>query len=95
MPDIILSNVLFKNNVKKSIIYRDVDTQNITWDDLFAFMENKKSIPRQFLVAHIYNGKKLLGKSESYPLFDFSKYRLKNENGGYSETAVVNISSCW
>jgi len=95
MPDIILSNVLFKNNVKKSIIYRDVDTQNITWENIFTFMESNNSIPRQFLVAHRHDGKKLLGKSESYPLFDFSKYRLKNVNGGYLKTAVITISSCW
>ena len=95
MPDIILSNVLFKNNVKKSIIYRDIDTQNITWENIFAFMESNNSIPRKFLLVNTHEGKKIAGKSNSYPLFEFSKYRLKNKNGEYLKTAVINILSCW
>lgn len=92
MPDIILSNVPFINNVQKTIIYRPENPQLTTWEDIFQFLESKGSIPCRFLYINDENGKKILGgNNQSYPPFNYKKLRLKNLKGEYTSTALVNV----
>ena len=51
MPsDIILSDVPTKYG-NKSLIMRAIQPENVTWDDIFNFIENKTTMPRKFIVG--------------------------------------------
>ena len=90
LSDIILSNVPTKSG-KKSIIMRGIQPKNITWNDVFNFIEEKTTLPRKFIVGSKASGGYVYGKYQNHPSFNYAKYAFINEDGNITHTAIINI----
>jgi len=91
MPsDIILSDVPTKYG-NKSLIMRAIQPENVTWDDIFNFIENKTTMPRKFIVGSRADGGYVYGKYNNYPPFNYIKHAFINQDGVITNTALVNI----
>ena len=90
LSDIILSNVPTKFG-KKSIIMRGIQPENITWNEVFNFIEEKTTLPRKFIVGSKASGGYVYGKYRNHPSFNYVKHAFINEDGNITNTAIINI----
>ena len=91
LTDIVLAKVPFPHGKYNSIIMRVPDPTSVTWEVIFAFIEQKTKLPRCFLAGSNSKGKYIYGKYPTYPPWVFNDYRLYKMNGTYSMSALVNI----
>lgn len=91
MPsDLILSKFPTKYG-PKSIIMRSIQPENITWEDIFRFIENKTTMPRKYIIGVNNEGKYVYGKYDNYQPFDYIKYALIDGDGKETDTALINF----
>ena len=91
LTDIVLSKVPFPRGRYTSIIMRVPDPTSVTWEGIFAFIEQKTKLPRCFLAGSNSEGKYIYGKYPKYPPWVFDDYRLCRMNGTHTMSALVNI----
>ena len=91
LTDIVLSKVPFPYGKYASIIMRVSDPTSVTWETIFAFIEQKSKLPRCFLAGSNSKGKYIYGKYSKYPPWIFDDYRLYKINGTHTMSALVNI----
>jgi hypothetical protein len=92
LTDIILSNLPFPRRGKcASVVMHVRDPIDLTWEDIFAFIEKKTKLPRRFLAGSDFKGKYVYGQYQEYPPWIYDNYRLLDRNGKYTMSALVNI----
>ena len=91
LTDIILSNLPFPRGEYASVVMRVHNPTNLSWEDIFAFIENRTTVPRSFLAGSDFEGKYVYGEQQEYPLWIYNNYRLLDRNGKYTVSAIVNI----
>ena len=65
---------------------------SVTWETIFAFIEEKAKMPRCFLKAGSdFKGKYIYGKYPKYPPWIYDNYRLCKMDGAYTMSALVSI----
>jgi len=91
LTDIILSNLPFPLEKCSSVVMHVRNPMDLTWEDIFAFIENRTKLPRRFLAGSDFEGKYVYGEQQEYPLWIYNNYRLLDRNGKYTVSAIVNI----
>jgi hypothetical protein len=89
---LIITNVPMINGNKKTISIRCDDPLVLTWNKVFDFMEENKSIPRKFIACINEIGKYIYGKDEIYPDFNFNNLCLQEKDGKKTSVGLVNTS---
>ena len=91
LTDIILSNLPFPRGKCASVVMHVRNPMDLTWEDIFAFIENRTKLPRRFLAGSDFKGKYVYGEQTEYPLWIYNNYRLLDMNGKHTVSAIVNI----
>jgi|UniRef100_A0A6C0C4F6 hypothetical protein len=93
LTDIILSDIPFPHGKEETIIMRVEEPTKITWDSIFAFIEEKSQMPRCVMAGSDSNGKYIYGKYLEYPDWVYDSFRLCQSNGKMTSAALVRIHS--
>ncbi len=91
LTDIVLSKVPFPHGKYASVVMHVHNPINLTWEDIFVFIENRTKVPRSFLAGSDFKGKYIYGKQPEYPIWIYNNYRLLDRDGKYTMSALVNI----
>ena len=91
LTDIVLSKVPLPRGEYASVVMHVHNPTNLTWEDIFVFIENTTKVPRSFLAGTDFKGKYVYGQNQVYPPWIYDNYRLLDRNGKYTMTALVNI----
>lgn len=90
--DIILSKLPFQDGAK-TVIYRTETPNQVTWEDLFSFIEEKTKVPRKFISANDAWGRRIDGgKKDKYPGFKFDNYLMYSKYGVATNSAFITVS---
>ena len=90
--EIILSNVPFVMGNQKTVIWRDVSSNILTWDMIFNYVSKISGVPRKYLSITDYRGKYKYGRETGIGKIDINKYRFVNKNGTYENSALLTIN---
>lgn len=90
--EIILSNVPFVMGTQKTVIWRDVSSNILTWDMVFDYVMEISGIPRRYLSIPDYRGKYKYGRERDLGKIDINRYRFVNRNGTYENSALLTIN---
>ena len=92
MPvEIILSKVPMPHGKNTTFILRIDDPYNVTWEQIFAFCEEKTKLPRRFMRACNFDGKHIMGKVSHKENINYDKFRLRSQGGVYINTALISM----
>ena len=90
--EIILSNVPFVMGTQKTVIWRDVSSNILTWDMVFDHVMKISGVPRRYLSIPDYRGKYKYGRESGLGRIDINRYRFVNRNGSYENSALLTIN---
>jgi len=89
--DIILAKVPLPHGQNTTFIMRVDNPNEITWNKIFDFCEEKSKIPRRFIKACNFDGKIISGRIDQRALFNYDKFRLRSQDGKYINSAFISM----